>query len=139
MPGSEIRRLQGLPQGKRIDMKKSIFARYWLPVIFYAAAIFSASSMPDSPAPPLFTRSDMLLHFMAYAGFSFIILRALDSSKDNFRGQNLRTLAFLFALIYGVSDELHQYFVPGRNMQLTDILSDGLGAFVGQWFFRLNK
>jgi VanZ family protein len=120
-------------------MKSIPFFKYWLPVILYAAAIFSVSSMPQTPAPYLFEHSDMLFHFLAYMGFGFIILRALDSSRESLKGQDLRILAFLLALFYGITDELHQYFVPGRNMQITDVMSDGLGAYIGQWLFKLRK
>lgn len=41
------------------------------------------------------------------------------------------TKALLFSFVYAASDELHQYFVPGRSMQLSDILLDTAGAVVG--------
>jgi len=37
-------------------------------------------------------------------------------------------LLWLFCLAYGVSDEFHQSFVPGRHPDLLDLLADGLGA-----------
>lgn len=118
---------------------RSRFIRYWVPVIAYAAGIFTVSSLPQSPAPLLFPHSDTLFHSIAYAGFAFIILRALNASRGSITGENLRLLAFLIAFLYGITDEMHQYFVPGRHAELLDILSDGLGAFAGQWFFKLNR
>ncbi len=41
------------------------------------------------------------------------------------------------ALIYAISDELHQHFVPGRSMQLQDILVDLTGAVMGVAFILL--
>lgn len=37
-------------------------------------------------------------------------------------------LAFCSAAVYAVTDEIHQYFVPGRTMQLSDLVTDSMGA-----------
>lgn len=39
-------------------------------------------------------------------------------------------LAFLIPLAYGVSDEFHQHFVPGRSVDALDVLADGTGALL---------
>jgi VanZ family protein len=41
----------------------------------------------------------------------------------------------LFCIIYGISDEFHQSFIPGRFPNIWDVLADGLGALrvVGWW------
>lgn len=36
--------------------------------------------------------------------------------------------AFIFNFLYAASDEIHQYFVPGRSMQFSDVLLDSAGA-----------
>ena len=45
--------------------------------------------------------------------------------------------AFLFCALYALTDEVHQYFVPGRAMQLTDVLLDSFGALLGICTFLL--
>ena len=40
-------------------------------------------------------------------------------------------VSFAFSALYAVSDEIHQYFVPGRSCQITDIFIDSAGAFCG--------
>lgn len=40
-------------------------------------------------------------------------------------------LAILFCAFYAGTDEFHQYFVPGRSAQLSDVMIDSCGAFVG--------
>ncbi len=37
-------------------------------------------------------------------------------------------VAYLFCVLYAVSDEIHQYFIPGRSCELRDVLIDSLGA-----------
>lgn len=50
-------------------------------------------------------------------------------------------LSLLIAGLYGVSDEVHQYFVPGRSASAYDALADVLGAGLvcGLWYFKLSK
>ena len=40
-------------------------------------------------------------------------------------------LSFLFSVIYALSDEFHQSFVPGRDGNIVDVLIDSSGALVG--------
>ena len=115
----------------------STFLRYWLPVIIYAAAIFIASSISEPlKGVELFPYSDKLLHFLEYAIFGFLMIRALSSSKPGKSLLFLRVAAVVIVVLYGFTDEVHQYFVPQRDMDILDLLSDGLGAFIGQAFFR---
>lgn len=39
--------------------------------------------------------------------------------------------SIMFSCLYAISDELHQYFVPGRSCELRDVLIDTNGAFLG--------
>ena len=38
---------------------------------------------------------------------------------------------YLTAVIFSISDEIHQLFVPGRSGQITDVIIDGCGALIG--------
>ena len=38
---------------------------------------------------------------------------------------------FIVGALYAVSDEIHQYFVPGRSMQISDMAIDFCGVLVG--------
>ena len=38
---------------------------------------------------------------------------------------------WVMALAYGLSDELHQAYVPGRQSSFYDVLADGAGALLG--------
>ena len=40
-------------------------------------------------------------------------------------------LAFLICVIYAISDEIHQLFVPGRSGQVRDVLIDSAGSLLG--------
>lgn len=40
-------------------------------------------------------------------------------------------LALATCIVYAVSDEIHQLFVPGRGAQVKDVMIDSTGAFAG--------
>jgi VanZ family protein len=41
---------------------------------------------------------------------------------------NATLLAIITATLYGVTDEVHQYFVPGRILSHFDIIANGIGS-----------
>ena len=102
------------------------FIKYWLPVIIYAIIIFSVSSIPGKDIPPVFKYQDTVFHFLEYAGLSLLLNRAL---KD-IPGFKRFSLVLILCLLYALSDEWHQSFVPGRNASLYDAAVDGIGAFI---------
>ena len=100
----------------------------WLPVVVYMAAIFVASSSSNPPVPSDVT--DVSLHTVAYFGLTMRLIRAL--ARGAWSGVTLTTLAaaWAIAVLYGVTDEWHQSFVPNRQAELRDVGSDAIGAFV---------
>jgi VanZ family protein len=91
------------------------------------ALLFFLSSLSTIPAPPSgFT--DKHEHFFFYGILGALSLRAL--AKGTWRGVTLATVAAAIAIstAYGVSDEFHQRFVPGRDYEVLDMVADGLGA-----------
>lgn len=85
--------------------------------------------MPRPPVPELlsFRHADKLLHFIGYA-----LLGALSLLGAGARGRVRHLLtAWLAAALYGVADELHQGFVPGRSASSADVLADWVGAAAG--------
>ena len=71
-----------------------------------------------------------LAHFTEYLVLSVLLYRALRGGRRwNFRAAGL---AFTLAGLYAMSDELHQWFVPGRTAAASDCLIDMSGAVAGQ-------
>lgn len=95
----------------------------------WAALIFWASSRPAGDLPPSFPHADKLVHAAVYAVLGALVAVALG------RGRPLPAraagLALALAVAYGVSDELHQGFVPGRDVSLLDLVADTVGAAAG--------
>ena len=95
----------------------------WLPVIVWAAVIFAFSSVP-SLSTELGTWDTILrklAHLAEYAILGALLCRALRRPG----------LAILAAILYAVSDEIHQTFVEGRVGAPLDVRIDALGAAVG--------
>ncbi|MBI4846260.1 MAG: VanZ family protein [Candidatus Omnitrophica bacterium] len=116
------------------------FRKYWLPVIVWAALIFSVSSISRFPkeVQPIFS-VDGIPHALEYAVFGFLLARAFknEDNREILRN-NFRLLAVLAAVLYGASDEFHQYFVPMRTASAVDLIYDGIGSCIGQLFCK-NK
>lgn len=116
--------------------KGNNFLKFWLPVYVYAAIIFFFSSMSLPPMAPKGLYGDKLLHLGEYAILGYLIARAARNSGNLKLSMHFRLFAICAALLYGLGDEFHQYFVPGREVDIFDVLADGIGATLGQMIFR---
>ena len=101
----------------------------WLPVLAYMALIFGLSSISSPPSGPA-ALGDKGLHAILYSGLGALVVRALAGGWG--RGVSLGTalLAVAICALYGVSDELHQYFVPPRQVEALDVVADAIGAAI---------
>lgn len=86
----------------------------------------------DSAAKEAFVSSVTTLvrktaHFSIYAFLGFWLHFLLKS----YFFKKSWLLTGLFSCAYAVSDEIHQYFVPGRSCEIRDVCIDTLGAFTG--------
>lgn len=101
----------------------------WLPVAGYMAAIFWLSSLSSPPSPP--GVSDKWQHAVAYAGLAVVALRATAGGRWGGVTRAALAAAWLIAVLYGVSDEFHQAFTPGRTPDVMDVAADAIGALAG--------
>jgi VanZ family protein len=104
----------------------------WLPVLAVMGLIFvlsSQSGLRVSEDPGVDKPLRISAHMLAYAALAGLALLALSWG----RLPSLRDGAFALglSLLYGLSDELHQSFVPDRTGRLDDVVTDMAGAFIG--------
>ena len=109
-------------------MKKFLY--YWLPVFIYACLIFYLSSLPEVPLVTEITKETLILHMIEYAILSILLFRAFTNSKNTVLRNNAIFLAIIIAILYGITDEIHQYFVPGRFLNHLDIIANGIGSSI---------
>ncbi len=101
----------------------------WLAALAWMGLIFYLSAQPDLPHAPE-PWLDMVVkktgHAALYGVLALLYLGALRGDGHPF--DRVRLLAFGLAVLYAVTDEVHQSFVPGRTPSLWDVLIDGAGA-----------
>jgi len=97
----------------------------------YGLLIFIQSSFPSPDFGPELPGMDKLLHLTAYAIMAALACRAFATLPRMRRTGILFLAGFLFALLFGLSDEWHQSFVPGRTADCWDLVADGLGGLLG--------
>lgn len=107
------------------------FILYWLPVIVYCSAIYIQSDLPSIEHIPSFEFSDKVLHFFAYAVLGVLFYRAYQTLRIKGDPRMLILISIVSASLYGVSDEIHQYFVPFRDAGIWDVVANTLGAICG--------
>ena len=104
-------------------MTRSRALTVWLPVLVWAAVIFAFSSIPSlsSGLGVWDTVLRKCAHVTEYAILGALLLRAL--------GRELP--AFLAAVAYAATDEIHQHFVRGRHASPIDVAIDAAGVALG--------
>jgi VanZ family protein len=112
----------------------------WAAFIIYCVIIFVGSSIPgdriDIDGPGI----DKLIHTVEYSILSlllFISLRLSSAIKSN----AIFWISAISSSLYGLSDEIHQLFVPLREFDVLDIVCNTSGSILGAYvmFRYLNK
>ena len=101
----------------------------WLPLISYMAAIFLLSAQRTERVK-LFPYPNFL-HVVEYFVLALLMFRVVNGGFRRKIGIKSSTLVACFSILYAVSDEFHQSFVPGRYADPWDVLSDFVGIVVG--------
>lgn len=132
-------------------MKKTIVR--WLPVFLWALLItfLSSRSDPYNQFPEtlfqylnttyldgvkLIKFVGFVGHMFQYAVLAFLLARALVWKGNLSRKHILQ--AFSISVVFAISDEIHQYFVPNRACQLFDVFLDTVGVIIGLTAFVLH-
>jgi len=115
--------------------KLNKFFAYWFPILLYCLLIFIQSSHPSPEIGPDWPFKDKVLHFTAYALLGALFLRAFYTTRIKHHLKLIFALSVLFSALYGISDEIHQSFVPYRTADVMDALADILGSILGVYIF----
>lgn len=114
-----------------------------LPAIGWMALIFILSAQSTLPPAPGLTAEARAIvgHFTVYGVLAGLYWWALGLT--GLAPGRRMLIAFLGAVTYGLTDELHQAFVPGRDASFFDIAVDAIGATTGlailRWFLRRGQ
>jgi hypothetical protein len=103
-----------------------------IPWLLYCGIIFYFSAQSRFfIQPPDFFSSDKLYHFLEYGVLGFLTARVMETYGSRWSPGRRWGGAVLFCLLYGLGDEFHQWFVPGRWASWGDVLADTLGGWAG--------
>jgi VanZ family protein len=143
--------------------KTRAFLKFWTPVVFWMAVIFTASSDSHShehssrfvepilhwlfPKMPSDHIEDIHFvirkcgHLTEYAVLALLLWRALHLSKNHLPAWSWPKIGgtLLGVFLFAATDEYHQSFVPTRTAQFSDVLIDTVGAAISLlalWFFK---
>ncbi len=116
------------------------FIKYQLPAIIWMVLIFTLSSRQRIGVSEEYWMNFAFfksLHVIEYAILYLLILRALASGRTIKKKQYVS--AFVLTVLYAISDEMHQTFVPTREGTLRDVAIDTVGAFAAMSAVKSQK
>ena len=104
----------------------------WLLVVAYGALITALSSLDKPPIPEGLqtTPGTLALHVVEFAGFAFLLFQALVRNRPGWSVGRVVLVTIAVTAAFGVLDETHQYFVPGRCCQAIDVVADTVGGSI---------
>ena len=109
---------------KALRLASGILATSWMATIYY----LSSHPMPDIDLG--FSAQDKLVHILGYGLLGALLLGTMPWHESGYRPRHI-VFAALLATLYGLTDEWHQSFVPGRNSDVLDVVADAVGALLG--------
>ena len=112
---------------------------FWTATILIALTIFYMSSLTFFSSPGKPEINSIIYHM----GIFFFLSLSLFLSTIKLKNKKLFSLTLSLLFTYGILDELHQFFTPGRFMSLQDILKNTTGIILAliiyNIFILLNK
>lgn len=108
------------------------FFKYHFPFIFWALAIFVQSSFPAIELPKVeIISADKIVHMGVFGLLAFLCyISIIHSGKQNFLTRGPLLWSSIICILYGATDEIHQYFVPNRSSELQDWAADLIGVLI---------
>jgi VanZ family protein len=118
--------------------KRKVMLVYF-PLTLYWIILFTATTLPGQDLPNLGI-SDKIEHFSAFFVLAILLNLALIYQRRSyvlFKNASIATI--IITLSYGVIDEIHQLFIPGRSADIRDWLADSSGVILGIILLNLLK
>jgi VanZ family protein len=108
--------------------------------VAYCAAIFWLSNAPRDPLPQYrFPGRDKVAHAVIYGGLAAVVSQGIRRRGKPVSPAVQFWAPVVFAGLYGLSDELHQSFVPGRSADALDLLVNVSAALIVQYWLCVRR
>lgn len=108
----------------------------WLPVFLFLGIIFYASTIPGKDITSFISWQSVAYHFFVYLFLAFFLIRAFRRTYPDKPVIMAVFFVIIFGVIYGIMDEFHQSFTPGRSVSAFDVFVDSLGSIIGSVIYR---
>jgi VanZ family protein len=106
----------------------------YTPLVVYWIVLFGATTLPAASMPS-FGVVDKVNHLSAYFILAILLfLTLLFQQKIPLAKNKVAAYALIICSLYGMLDEVHQIFIPGRSAEFLDLFADILGAGLGVLF-----
>ncbi|MEW6062466.1 MAG: VanZ family protein [Bacteroidota bacterium] len=106
------------------------FFQFQLPALAWSIFIFAVSSIPSGRIPALIDYTDKVLHAGVFGVLCWLIHIALFFQPNVKLKKHSALIALLLTMFYGIIDEYHQMYTPGRTTEFWDFLADTTGGGV---------
>ena len=111
-----------------------------VPLAAAMGTIFLLSHQPGNRLSlPPFPGIDKIGHMMIYGTLAGTAILAFSARQKDTRPQRVMFLTVAFCLLYGISDEFHQSFIPGRSASVLDVVADCGGAAMVSFFWARRR
>lgn len=112
----------------------------WLPTLVWLVVIFLFSNHPTI-STSVVNWQDFIIkkaaHFIEYFILSFLVFRSLNRTTRLAKSK-IVIVSLLFSILYALTDEYHQSFIPGRDPHIRDVFIDTFGAATAQILIIIN-
>ncbi len=78
---------------------------------------------------------DKIVHMILYFGLGILLHLTFSNSDNKTLKHYAPFFAILIGIFYGITDEVHQSFVPGRSANTLDLFANGIGLALAQAIF----
>ncbi len=113
-----------------MKMKTAVLLRK-VPMIIVMGTIFFLSHQPGDRLPlPHVPGADKVAHMIAYGVLAATAIFGVGEQQKKSKPRQVMLFTVAFCILYGISDEFHQSFIPGRTVSFYDLLADGTGAML---------
>lgn len=112
--------------------RRSLARLFWPGLL--AAAVFVASSQSRLAAPVTFSHMDKVVHALTFGLMATLVVRVFFHSRHPIRSA---WVAIACVSLFGITDEFHQSYTPGREVDVGDWIADTGGAMLAVVLYTL--
>lgn len=114
------------------------FFKYHFLFIGWALTIFIQSSFPAVSLPEVeYISVDKVIHMGIFGLLTVLCyISLIHLQKENYFTESPLKWSAIFGILYGASDEIHQYFVPNRSAEVQDWAADVIGVILAVLFIQ---